>query len=109
MYNTLITRLNIGLKRLENDINNMSEDEVENKKLDHLRDLVRKIVDASQKLDEKSAAQRQQGQGLKILIPKQMITRLPILLAQIKAGNNSQKFKNEIRQIVYSLYRSKNL
>ena len=38
-----------------------------------------------------------------------MITRLPILLAQLKAGNNSQKFKNEIRQIAYSLYRSKNL
>ena len=39
---------------------------------------------------EESAAQRQQGQGLKILTPKQMITRLPILLAQLKAGNNSQ-------------------
>ena len=38
-----------------------------------------------------------------------MITRLPILLAQVKAGNNSQKLKNDIRQIVYSLYRSKNL
>ena len=36
-----------------------------------------------------------------------MNTRLPILLAQLKEGNNSQKLKNEIRQIVYSLYRSK--
>ena len=52
---------------------------------------------------------KQQGQGLKILTPQQMITRLPIVLVQLKAGNNSQKFKNEIRQIVYSLYRSKNL
>ena len=43
------------------------------------------------------------------MTPKQMITRLPILLAQLKAGNNSEKLKNEIRQIVYSLYRSKNL
>ena len=51
----------------------------------------------------------QKGQGLKILTPQQMITRLPILLAQSKAENNSQKLKNEIRQIVYSLYRSKNL
>ena len=58
---------------------------------------------------QESAAGRQQGQGLKILTPKLMITRLPILLAQLKAGNNSQKLKNEIRQIVYSLYRSKNL
>ena len=38
-----------------------------------------------------------------------MITRLPILLAQLKAGINSEKLKNEIRQLLYSLYRSKNL
>ena len=49
----------------------------------------------------------QQEQGLKILTSKQIITRLPILLAQIKAGNNTEKLKNEIRLIVYSLYRSK--
>ena len=52
---------------------------------------------------------KQNGQGLKILTPQQMITRLPILLAQLKAGNNSQKLKNEIRQLLYHLYRSKNL
>ena len=45
--------------------------------------------------------------GLKILTNKQMLSRLPILLAQIQAGNNSNKLKNEIRQILYSLYRSK--
>ena len=45
--------------------------------------------------------------GLKILTNKQMLNRLPILLAQIQAGNNSSKLKNEIRQILYSLYRSK--
>ena len=47
------------------------------------------------------------GTGLKILTEKQMLNRLPILLAQIQAGNNSDKLKNEIRQILYSLYRSK--
>ena len=47
------------------------------------------------------------GTGLKILSNKQMLNRLPILLAQIQAGNNSSKLKNEIRQILYSLYRSK--
>ena len=52
---------------------------------------------------------KKNGQGLKIMTPKQMIPRLPILLAQLKPGNNSQKLKNEIRQIVYSLHRSKNL
>ena len=52
---------------------------------------------------------KQQGLGLKILIPNQMLSRLPISLAQLKAGNNSEKLKNEIRQILYSLYRSKKL
>ena len=49
------------------------------------------------------------GQGLKILTPNQMLSRLPISLAQLKAGNNSEKLKNEIRRILYSLYRSKKL
>ena len=44
------------------------------------------------------------GKGLKILTPKQMIQILPIALAQVKAGNNSENLLNEIRQIVYSLY-----
>ena len=51
----------------------------------------------------------QSGQGLKILTPNQMLSRLTISLAQLKAGNNSEKFKNEIRQLLYSLYRSKKL
>ena len=60
---------------------------------------------------EESAAQRinQQKKGLKILTPNQMLSRLPISLAQLKAGNNSEKLKNEIRQLLYSLYRSKKL
>ena len=48
-----------------------------------------------------------QRTGLKILTPKQMLQRLPIALAQIKTGNNSKRLLNEIRKIVYSLYRSK--
>ena len=47
------------------------------------------------------------GEGLKMLTNKQMLNRLPILLAQIQAGNNSKSLKNELRQIFYSLYRSK--
>ena len=54
-----------------------------------------------------SVASKAKGAGLKILTDKQMLNRLPILLAQIQAGNNSIKLKNEIRQILYSLYRSK--
>ena len=52
---------------------------------------------------------KQQGQGLKILTPDQMLSRSPITLVQLKAGNNSEKLKNEIRQLLYSLYRSKKL
>ena len=59
---------------------------------------------------EESAEQRrnQKGQILKILNSKQTISRLPISLAQLKAGNNSQKYNNATRQLLYSLYRSKN-
>ena len=58
---------------------------------------------------EESAVERrnQQRQGLKILTPDQMLSRLPIPLAQLKAGNDSQKLINKIRQLLYSLYRSK--
>ena len=52
---------------------------------------------------------KQKGAGLKILTSKQMLQRLPIALAQIKTGNNSQSLLNEIRQILYSLYQSKEI
>ena len=51
----------------------------------------------------------QPRQRLKILTPNQMLGRLPISLAQLKAGNNSEKLKSKIRQLLYSLYRSKKL
>ena len=52
---------------------------------------------------------QQQENGLKILTPDQMLSRLPISLAQLETGNNSEKLENEIRQILYSLYRSEKL
>ena len=56
---------------------------------------------------EECAEQRrnQKGQDLKILTPEQMLSKLPISLAQLAAGNNSEKLKNEIRQLLYSMYR----
>ena len=48
--------------------------------------------------------QNQEGKGLKILTPNQLLNRLPIALAQLQAGNNSDKLNNEIRQLLYSLY-----
>ena len=64
-------------------------------------DIIKKIIKFNEKI--------QSGRGLKILTPDQMLSRLPITLAQLKAGNNSEKLKNEIRKLLYSLYRSKNL
>ena len=49
------------------------------------------------------------GTGLKILIPKKMLQRLPIALAQVKAGNNSESLLTEIKEIVYSLYQLKQI
>ena len=57
----------------------------------------------------KSKQNKTTGTGLKILTLKQMLQRLPIALAQVKAGNNSESLLNEIRQIVYSLYQSKQI
>ena len=63
------------------------------------------FLDATYKLKQNET----EGKGLKILTPKQMLPRLPIALVQVKAGNNSEGLLNEIRQIVYSLYQSKQI
>ena len=65
--------------------------------------IVSKILDFN--LNER----KQRGLGFKISAPNQMLSRLSISAAQLKAGNNSEKLENEISQLLYSLYRSKNL
>ena len=79
----------------------MSEDKIKTEKPYKIVDTVEKILGFNK--------QNQEGQGLKILTPNQMFSRLPISLAQLKTGNISEKLKNEIRQILYFLYRSKKL
>ena len=59
--------------------------------------------------ESQEGEESQEGKGIKILTPNQMLKRLSIALAQVKAGNNSESLLNEIRQIVYSLYRSKEI
>ena len=88
-----------GLNNLKNKIKKMSEDEIKIEKPYKIVDIVEKIL----KFNEKNQA----GKGLKILTPNQMLSRLPMSLAQLKVGNNSEKLKNGIRQLLYSLYRSK--
>ena len=79
----------------------MSENEKKIEQPDKILKIVKEILNFNK--------QTQQGEGLKILTPNQMLSRLPITLAQLKVGNNSDKVKNEIRQLLYSLYRSKNM
>ena len=77
------------------------EEEKKIKKPNETLDIVKKILEFNNKI--------QSGKRLKILTPDQMLSRLRITLDQLKAGNNSKKLKNEIRQLLYSLYRSKEL
>ena len=64
--------------------------------INFFRDYVEMFSDANYNAKQNET----KGKGLKILTPKQMIQRLPIALAQVKAGNNSENLLNEIRQIV---------
>ena len=99
--NGLANLIKIELSDLKQKIKNINEVEKEIEKPNEIIYIVEKILEFNK--------QNQQGQGLKILTTYQMLSRLPINLAQSKAGNNSQKLKNEIRQLLHSLNRSKNL
>ena len=99
--NDLVIMIKSGLSDLKKEIENMSEEEKEIEKPNVIIDIVEKILEFDK--------QKQEGQGLKILTPNQILSRLPISLAQLKAGSSSEKLKNKIRQLLYSLYRSKKL
>ena len=132
-----VSLIKSGLRDLKNETRQMPNNEINNKRVDVIVNLVEKILDANERqLDrfytprsdtsdfkiremfeneeetsrdmpelenEESAAQRknQRGKGLKILIPKQMLSRLPISLTQLKAGNNSEKLKSDKTTIVF--------
>ena len=69
------------------------------------RDYIKMMLDSK----HKGKQDETKGTGFKILTPKQLFQKLAIALAQVKEGNNSENLLNEIRQIVYSLYQSKNI
>ena len=101
-HNILIKLIKVSLIDLKKDIGNASKDDLNKiEEINKIADIVGLILDFNER--------NQQGQGLKILTLSQMLSRLPISLAQLKAGNSSEKLKNEIRQLSYSLYRSKKL
>ena len=95
--NKLVKLIKSGLTDLENETESMSK-EVKVKP-NEIIGTVEKILEFND--------WNQRGQGLQILTPSQMLSRLLISLTQLKAGNNSEKFENEIRQLLYSLCRSK--
>ena len=100
--NELVNVIKSGLIDLKNKIKETSEDEKKNiKKPDKIFKIVEEILEFNK--------QKQSELGLKILTPNQILSSWPITLAQLKAGNNSEKLKNEIKQLLYSLYRSKKL
>ena len=92
--------INGGLRDLKIEIEDISEQEKETENPNEIVNIVEKILEFNRK---------QSGQRIKILTPSQMLNRLPISLAQLKARNNSKRLKNEIRRLLYSLYRSKKL
>ena len=98
----LVNMFNSALKDLKEETKKMSKEEIENERLDEIVRVVEIILDFNK-------IKQQKGQGIKILTPNQTLNRLPIALAQLQAGNNSNKLKNEIRQLLYSLYCSKNM
>ena len=99
--NKLVNVINSGLKDFKKEIKKMSKEEKEIEDPESIIEIFEEILKFNQ--------QKQEGQGIKILSPNQMLSRLSISLAQLQAGNNSEKLKNEIRQLLYSFYRSKNM
>ena len=85
----LVNIFNSGLEDLEKEIKEMSKEEIENEKPCNIVKVVKMILDFNK-------IEQQEGQGIKTLTPNQMLNRLPIALAQLQAGNNSNKLKNEI-------------
>ena len=82
--NELIGLIKARWNNLKDEIKEMSEDETKNEKLNQILEIVNEILDFNKKI------QKQQVLGLKILTPNQMLSRLPISLAQLKAGSNSE-------------------
>ena len=101
--NKLVQQIKKRWSDLKDEIKKMSEDEKEAEKPDKILESVEEILIFNRE------NRKQHGLGLKTLTLDQMLSRLPISLAQLKAGNNSEKLKNEIRQLLYSLCRSKKL
>ena len=130
LFDKIVNRLKI-LKKLINTVSNITEKKRINNVIKSIEFVLNDVAsdknvsysdgdskqdfsdsefsDSNNKQDFFDSDSNTKGSGLKILTPNQMLSRLPITLAQLKAGNNSEKLKNEIRKLLYSLYRSEKL
>ena len=98
--NNLVDAIKSELSVLREEIEEMSENEIEIEKPDKTVDIIEKILEFNRQNNRTR---------IKMLTPEQMLSRLPITLAQLKSENNTENLNNEIRQLLYSLYRSKRL
>ena len=95
-----VNLINSGLRDPKEEIEDMNEPEKETENPNEIVDIIENILEFNK---------QQQETDIKILTPNQLLSRLLILLSQLKVENDSEKLQNEIRQFLYSLYRSKKL
>ena len=89
----MVESINEKLTELKNIVKNVPKDKASKiKENEKIIDIVERILELNN--------EKKKGLRLKIITPNQMLSRLPITLAQLKAGNNSEKLKNEIRQLI---------
>ena len=103
-----LSDIKVGKKTIKQKgtINNLEKFYISREKvINFFKEYIEMLSDANYNAKQNKT----EGKGLKTLTPKQMLQRLPIALAQAKAGNNSKSLFNEIREIVHSLYQSKQI
>ena len=116
LFNKIDNKLNL-LKKLINTVSDITEKKRINNVIKGVRFVLDYIVsnenvsysNSKQDFCDSDFSNTKERKGLQVLTPDQMVSRLPITLAQLKVGNSSEKLKNEITQLLYSLYRSKKL
>ena len=96
--NSIFTFIDEKSKEINNDLQKMSKEKIENKKPNEMLETVNEIIDFNKEIKKQRSS---------ILTPDQMLSKLPITLAQLNSGNNSEKLKNELRQLLYSVQTKK--
>ena len=102
--NEIVKLIRVRWSDLKDETEKMPKEEIKTEKPNEILELVNEILDFNKEIQK-----QQEGLGLKMLTPSEMLSKLPITLTQLKVGSNSEKLKNEIRHLLHSLHRSKKL